>query len=141
MKGRMDKAEYLQALPKVFYRLDMDGSGSIDVDEMRQAMQEFGVACTDVELASMFIDADVDGDGTIDFAEFRRLMSNVFSGSQGSLPHLFPAPSNRWLHIYHMRAAYQIMIFACCSKHENLPSEQFCVCTGNWHGSVTHLLS
>lgn len=84
VKIRMERAQFLKSLPRVFYRLDVDGSGSIDMAEMRTAMQDCGVACTDVEMASMFIEADIDGDGSIDFAEFSSLMTNLYAGQSGS---------------------------------------------------------
>ena len=93
VKIKMERAQFLKSLPRVFYRIDTDGSGSIDMAEMRTAMQDCGVECTDVEMASMFIEADVDGDGSIDFAEFSSLMTNLYSGQSGlSVLHRRPEP-------------------------------------------------
>jgi hypothetical protein len=54
-------------------------------------MNAMGVSCTDVELASMFIEADRDGDGTIDFAEFDRLMQSFYTQTKD--------PGNMWMQV------------------------------------------
>jgi Ca2+-binding EF-hand superfamily protein len=97
VKIKMERAQFLKSLPRVFYRIDTDGSGSIDMAEMRTAMQDCGVECTDVEMASMFIEADVDGDGSIDFAEFSSLMTNLYSGQSGLSSSTAGAPPPRVL--------------------------------------------
>eukprot|EP00961_Rhodomonas_salina_P013031 175231-Rhodomonas_salina.2 len=48
---------------------------------MHQAMMSMGVSCTNVELASMFIEADLNGDGKVDWAEFRSLLTNMYRQS------------------------------------------------------------
>eukprot|EP00288_Rhodomonas_lens_P019088 CAMPEP_0177715440 /NCGR_PEP_ID=MMETSP0484_2-20121128/13994_1 /TAXON_ID=354590 /ORGANISM="Rhodomonas lens, Strain RHODO" /LENGTH=599 /DNA_ID=CAMNT_0019227437 /DNA_START=321 /DNA_END=2116 /DNA_ORIENTATION=- len=73
--------EFISRLPDVFAKFDEDGSGAIDMKEMHQAMMSMGVSCTNVELASMFIEADLNGDGKVDWAEFRSLLTNMYRQS------------------------------------------------------------
>ena len=54
-------------------------------------MNAMGIECSDVELASMFIDADQDGDGTIDLKEFTTIVQNFDSQKN--------EPSNMWMKV------------------------------------------
>lgn len=57
----------LQAAFKVF---DADGSGEIDISELRQALKNIGEKISEDELRAMMAGADADGNGLIDFEEF-----------------------------------------------------------------------
>ena len=50
--------------------IDEDGSGAIDVDEMRTAFNFLGVAMSQKEVEEMFAEVDEDGSGEIEFDEF-----------------------------------------------------------------------
>ena len=90
----LDEEGFRARLPAVFAQIDRDGSGSIDMEEMKQAMQSMGVTCSDVELAAMFMDADWDGNGQIDFAEFENLMLRMLFGTRGG-GNVFASALNR----------------------------------------------
>ena len=53
-----------------FNAYDTDGSGSLDRDEMREAMAEMGRRPSETELDELMKVVDVDGDGTINLDEF-----------------------------------------------------------------------
>ena len=52
----------------VFDKLDTDGSGFLDVDEVEAALVHLKLSTGNLD--GMFADADTDGDGQVDFAEF-----------------------------------------------------------------------
>ena len=58
------------SLRALFARFDTDGSGYIDLPELRQCVTELGCAMTDDELATAMAAIDVDSDGKISFIEF-----------------------------------------------------------------------
>lgn len=57
-------------LRECFALIDEDGSGAIDVDEMRTAFSFLGVAMSQKEVEEMFAEVDEDGSGEIEFDEF-----------------------------------------------------------------------
>jgi len=78
---RMQAAETATAAkltPALFEKLDVDGSGTIDVSELKMA---FGSAA---EAEALMKRADMDGNGEIDYAEYERLMNmEKFMDDQG----------------------------------------------------------
>ena len=54
-----------------FGKMDLDGSGAIDKDEMRVILQAMGEKVTEARLTSLIREVDVDGSGEIDFDEVR----------------------------------------------------------------------
>jgi len=54
----------------VFERFDADGSGAIDVTELRGAMKAFGQRMTHAEAEALMLELDDGGNGTIEFGEF-----------------------------------------------------------------------
>mmetsp|Transcript_21499 Transcript_21499/g.38283 ORF Transcript_21499/g.38283 Transcript_21499/m.38283 type:complete len:476 (-) Transcript_21499:316-1743(-) len=58
-------------LQSTFKKIDIDGNGTITLDELRLALsQTFEGQGIEEELLNLMKAADVDGDGTIDYAEF-----------------------------------------------------------------------
>mmetsp|Transcript_5873 Transcript_5873/g.12356 ORF Transcript_5873/g.12356 Transcript_5873/m.12356 type:complete len:613 (+) Transcript_5873:155-1993(+) len=76
MGTNLSEAE-LAELKAMFHAVDTDQSGTISVDELRQAMKKAGSKLTDDEIAEMLDTYDVDGDGTIDYSEFVTAMTNI----------------------------------------------------------------
>lgn len=54
-------------LRKSFDSFDIDGGGTIDTDEVRQAMAQQGIELTTEEVDELFAQVDEDGSGEIDF--------------------------------------------------------------------------
>ena len=64
--------------PALFAKLDVDGSGSIDANELKLALGD------SKDVAAFMARADKDGNGEIDYAEYERLMAmDKFSDAQG----------------------------------------------------------
>merc|ERR1719240_212707 len=61
-------------LEATFKEFDKDGSGSIDLAELDQALASIGIKKTRKELKQMMQAADNDGNGEIDFEEFVAMM-------------------------------------------------------------------
>ena len=59
-------AEFKEA----FALFDVDGDGSITVEELRTVFSSLGQNPSDQELRDMIADVDEDGSGEIDFDEF-----------------------------------------------------------------------
>lgn len=57
-------------MKKMFNLIDADGSGRIERDELRVAIERLGLAATQKDLEETETSMDEDGDGTIDFKEF-----------------------------------------------------------------------
>jgi calmodulin len=53
-------------MKSAFEVFDMDGSGTISLEELRKVMKSFGEILTEDELDSMIKEVDKNGDGTID---------------------------------------------------------------------------
>jgi len=66
----MDKMAEEEALKEVFDKYDVDGSGDISRDELREAAKDFKLANTEAELEALIAKVDTDGDGRISFDEF-----------------------------------------------------------------------
>ena len=50
--------------------MDSDGSGALDYQEFKKALEDYKVGCTDDETGSLFTIFDKNRDGTINFDEF-----------------------------------------------------------------------
>ncbi|CAN7024349.1 unnamed protein product [Brassica oleracea var. botrytis] len=68
----LNKLEREENLVAAFSFFDKDGSGYITVDELQQALKEFGI--NDSHLDEMIKDIDQDNDGQIDYGEFVAMM-------------------------------------------------------------------
>ncbi|KAL6752945.1 kinase-like domain-containing protein [Haematococcus lacustris] len=60
----------ITGLKELFKSIDTDKSGTITVEEMRTALQQWGHKISEVDLQQLMSVADVDGDGLIDYNEF-----------------------------------------------------------------------
>jgi Ca2+-binding EF-hand superfamily protein len=69
----MTEAE-VEEIREAFNYFDKDGSGTIDVNELKQAMQELGFEAKNQTVYRMIQDLDKDGSGQIDFDEFLDMM-------------------------------------------------------------------
>lgn len=61
---------------EAFDLFDTDGSGRIDIKELKVAMRALGFEPKKEEVKKMITEIDKDGSGTIDFNEFLTLMSS-----------------------------------------------------------------
>ena len=74
MEQEAQEAEILAS----FRKFDVDGSGSISVDELRITLREvLGEETPDEDLEEMVKAADINGDGDIDYSEFVEMMSSA----------------------------------------------------------------
>jgi len=76
--SKLEKEELLQ---KAFKQLDKDGSGTISIDELSDALKQFGIYDDARELLES---ADSNQDGQIDYAEFSWLLRNNNEGLKQS---------------------------------------------------------
>lgn len=60
----------------IFQRYDADGSGTVDVGELRKILEEVGQSLSDEEMQTMMEEIDTDGSGEIDFEEFMDAVTN-----------------------------------------------------------------
>lgn len=56
-------------LRRIFKEIDQDGSGKINAEEFRKALEAGGCQATLSEINDMITEADKSGDGMIDFKE------------------------------------------------------------------------
>jgi len=78
MSQKVKKADVEAELRAAFEVFDKDGSGTIDVEELRHVMKSIGEDLTDEQIEEMLKEADKDGNGTID-CEFFPLPSLFLS--------------------------------------------------------------
>ena len=74
-------------LREAFDLFDLDGSGKIDAEEMRQIVRSLGARESDA--LRILGDADTDGDGQISFDEFTSLVLPLYQNSTAALRHAF----------------------------------------------------
>merc|ERR1711991_1124475 len=67
--------DQVEEIKEAFDLFDTDGSGSIDVNELKVAMKALGMDAKSDEIRKLINDIDSDGDGTIDFDEFLAMMT------------------------------------------------------------------
>ncbi|CAM9115568.1 unnamed protein product [Hapterophycus canaliculatus] len=72
--------ENLADLQKAFAKMDLDGNGSIDADELALVLKSFGEAVPPGRLKALIREVDHDGSDCIDFEEFTVMMSAVKKG-------------------------------------------------------------
>lgn len=66
----------VEAYRKAFSAFDADGSGTIDVKELKSTLQALGQKVTDEEVFVMISQVDEDGSGEIEFQEFLKVIEN-----------------------------------------------------------------
>ena len=62
---------------QLFDGFDVDGSGTVDMSELREAVGRLGVARSEDELRAVISEVDADGSGDLDYGEFERLLEMV----------------------------------------------------------------
>ncbi|KAM7000515.1 uncharacterized protein cetn4 [Tautogolabrus adspersus] len=67
--------EQKQEIKEAFDLFDTDGSGTIDVKELKVAMRALGFEPKKEEIKKMIADIDKEGSGTIDFSAFLSMMT------------------------------------------------------------------
>uniref|UniRef100_A0A8C0FXG7 EF-hand domain-containing protein n=1 Tax=Bubo bubo TaxID=30461 RepID=A0A8C0FXG7_BUBBB len=67
--------EQKQEIREAFDLFDTDGSGSIDIKELKVAMRALGFEPKKEEIKKMIADIDKEGSGTIDFEDFLAMMT------------------------------------------------------------------
>ena len=65
-KKRILSRDQVEEIRSAFELFDKDKSGSIDVNELRDAMKALGIFSTKDEIKAMMAKVDFDGNGTID---------------------------------------------------------------------------
>lgn len=68
--------EDINEFREIFNLIDLDKSGCISTDELKQLVESVGMKLTDAEFMDMVTELDEDGSGEIDFGEFLTTMSN-----------------------------------------------------------------
>lgn len=68
-------AEIKQEIKEAFDLFDTDGTGVIDVKELKVAMRALGFEPKKEEIKKMIADIDKEGSGTIDFDDFLSIMT------------------------------------------------------------------
>lgn len=71
--------EQRQEIKEAFDLFDTDGTGTIDVKELKVAMRALGFEPKKEEIKKMIADIDREGSGTIDFADFLNMMTYKMS--------------------------------------------------------------
>jgi len=71
--------EQKQEIREAFDLFDADGSGTIDVKELKVAMRALGFEPKKEEIKKMIQEIDKEGSGTIDFNDFLMLMTTKMS--------------------------------------------------------------
>ncbi|KAE8630438.1 hypothetical protein XENTR_v10000821 [Xenopus tropicalis] len=71
--------EQKQEIREAFDLFDTDGSGTIDVKELKVAMRALGFEPKKEEMKKIISDTDKDGSGIIDFEDFLSLMTQKMS--------------------------------------------------------------
>ena len=77
-KNGLTEDEVLE-IKEAFDLFDTDHSGTIDTDELKQALSNLGIDAKNQTLQNMMNDIDKNQSGTIDFTEFIELMTAKFS--------------------------------------------------------------
>lgn len=65
----------IHELRELFNSIDVDGSGAIDADEMKTALELMGIHLSDENMAELMEGVDDDGSGELEFDEFVEIMT------------------------------------------------------------------
>jgi hypothetical protein len=76
-------------IQKCFDKIDVDGGGTLSLEEVAQAMEQMGMNIAPADLARSFARVDDDNEGELDLEEFTHLVSSL---EHGPVP---PTPTDR----------------------------------------------
>uniref|UniRef100_H3D6A1 Centrin 4 n=1 Tax=Tetraodon nigroviridis TaxID=99883 RepID=H3D6A1_TETNG len=71
--------EQKQEIKEAFDLFDADGTGTIDVKDLKVAMRALGFEPKKEEIKQMIADIDKEGSGTIDYVDFLNMMTHKMS--------------------------------------------------------------
>ena len=77
MSQIMNEKGIQEEMMKAFNLFDVDGSGKITFENLRQVAENLGEKMTDAELREMIREADLDKDGAVNATEFVRIMKKT----------------------------------------------------------------
>ncbi len=77
MATLINEKEIGEEMVKAFNLFDVDNSGNITLDNLRNVAEQLGENMSDAELHEMIKEADVDGDGVVSVTEFLRIMKKT----------------------------------------------------------------
>jgi len=70
-------------LEKMFSKIDVDGNGNLDKDEVKELVDEAGVAnMSERDYNILFASTDLDGNGSLDFVEFCAFFASISPGDE-----------------------------------------------------------
>ncbi|CAI7867146.1 unnamed protein product [Closterium sp. NIES-53] len=67
---QLSSAEEMQGLQEVFKIIDVNGDGTLTLEELRNGLRRIGSPLSDAEVQALMDAADIDGNGEIDYSEF-----------------------------------------------------------------------
>jgi len=74
-----------QELVAAFQRFDVNGNGTIKLDELQSVLCQLGMNSSEFTTRSIFGALDVDDNGEVEWAEFSALMANRWLGQDGEV--------------------------------------------------------
>jgi len=85
MSLKISKNLTAKDLNEMFQKIDDDGNGNIDKDEMKKLVEEADVAnMSDRDYDVLFASIDLDGNGTLDFVEFCAFFASINVEEEGN---------------------------------------------------------
>merc|ERR1711871_1020931 len=84
MEEPMEEKDVLAVVREQFNAMDLDGSGSLDAEELKECFEAIGAEISIGTLKNMIRLADEDGDGDISFDEFLPIAKATFNSQKGS---------------------------------------------------------
>lgn len=82
--SQLTDAQFME-LRAAFDGFDVDGSGVLEIDEMRDALRLTGLGSTDEEIEALIMVIDSNQDGTVDWEEFLEFSAAQLTDPGGSL--------------------------------------------------------